>query len=320
MNKSNDSNSNGSNFQSFVYHNITARLAQFPKLHSFVRAIYRSCYEETNINPNYRLSQSLILAQQKIRTQNLPDITIGKKFIWTTRDDFKLPYDPRIRTGYYPFSEKMTSIADEQLFAVIKKKSKHSPTIVLDIGANIGVTAVGFSKLFEKATIYAYEPVPSTFAILSALVFENKNKLSKIVPKQLAIGKQIGEIFMTTDLNTGNHVVNQKGKNTTRVQVTTIDEQVAKIGKAPQLIKIDVEGLEWSVLLGAQKTLRAHKPMLVLELYEPWLKRFGTNANQIIAFLQSVGYEYYCVDTATNANANGSVAADLKKNINFIFY
>jgi hypothetical protein len=49
------------------------------------------------------------------------------------------------------------------------------------------------------------------------------------------------------------------------VPVTTIDRAVAG-GSGPTLIKIDVEGHELAVLTGAEATLAAHRPMVLIEL------------------------------------------------------
>ena len=308
-------------FQAFVYHQITARLAQFPRLHRIVRIIYHKCYSETSLNPAFRLSQSLVIAQQQLLANRLLDITITKKFVWTQINDRKfgslyVPYDPISRTGYYPYSKKMTSFADEQLFVALHKICKKEPTVIFDVGANIGVTAIGFSSIFPKALLFAYEPVPTTFAILAATI--EKNKLEKISVFQCAIGERVGTVRMTSDLNTGNYVVRGHEKETVSVPLTTIDEQTRKLSKMPELIKIDVEGHEWSVLQGAKRTLQLHHPTLVLELYSPWLRRSGSTAQQIVTFLQQLGYTYYCADTATYAS--DSLASDLKKNLNFVFY
>lgn len=37
---------------------------------------------------------------------------------------------------------------------------------VLDIGANVGVTALYFSQIFPHADVYAFEPAPDNFAVL----------------------------------------------------------------------------------------------------------------------------------------------------------
>ena len=49
----------------------------------------------------------------------------------------------------------------------------------------------------------------------------------------------------------------------------TLDEFVATGSPPPHLIKIDVEGGEGEVLLGAASLLRAHRPTLIVEVHHP---------------------------------------------------
>ena len=58
------------------------------------------------------------------------------------------------------------------------------------------------------------------------------------------------------------------------------------------LIKIDVEGFEYFVLKGAQRTIEAHHPVLVIE-WKPkkCLNRWGDYEGKIEAMLRGWGYE-----------------------------
>ena len=53
------------------------------------------------------------------------------------------------------------------------------------------------------------------------------------------------------------------------IEVTTVclDDFVTAGGPAPQIIKVDVEGSESEVLMGAANTLREHHPVLILEVH-----------------------------------------------------
>ncbi len=53
------------------------------------------------------------------------------------------------------------------------------------------------------------------------------------------------------------------------VPACSLDDFAASGGPAPDLIKIDVEGVESEVLIGAARILAAHKPVLIVEVHTP---------------------------------------------------
>ena len=72
---------------------------------------------------------------------------------------------------------------------------------------------------------------------------------------------------------------------------TTLDQFWENEGKPEvRLVKIDVEGSEWDVLKGATTFLRTAQPMLLMELVERWLARFGKTRRDCAELLQDCGY------------------------------
>jgi len=135
--------------------------------------------------------------------------------------------------------------------------------IILDVGANIGQTALSLSKHFSDSLIYCFEPVPSTF---EELVTSTK-ALPKVKAINQALGEKINRVPMTAKpLAEQNTLVINGNKSTSGdcetvlVDVNTLDNfcQSNKIDKI-NLLKIDTEGYEMNVLKGAQQLLSAHK-------------------------------------------------------------
>jgi FkbM family methyltransferase len=63
---------------------------------------------------------------------------------------------------------------------------------VFDVGANVGDTAVHFAEAFPEATIYAFEPVPSTYEKRSGRVGEHP----RVQTSALALGARSGEVTL----------------------------------------------------------------------------------------------------------------------------
>ena len=70
----------------------------------------------------------------------------------------------------------------------------------------------------------------------------------------------------------------------------SIDELIERNLDPPEIIKIDVEGHEFDVLLGARKLLLAKKPLLSLELHPGLLARRGACGLAIAEYLEDAGY------------------------------
>ena len=122
----------------------------------------------------------------------------------------------------------------------------------LDVGANVGTYSVLASKV-AGADVTAIEPVPATFARLKRNV--NVNEIGNRVNLHMAaVGAQEGSLEFSIDQDTTNHVVGRDypGKSI-HVPVVTIDG-VLQHHRAI-MWKVDVEGFEREVLMGAVDSL-----------------------------------------------------------------
>jgi hypothetical protein len=67
------------------------------------------------------------------------------------------------------------------------------------------------------------------------------------------------------------------------VDVMTIDDlRLTRL----DLLKIDVEGMEMDVLLGAERTIAIHRPLMIIEVKK-------SNRGNITSFVTGHGYNYY---------------------------
>lgn len=142
---------------------------------------------------------------------------------------------------------------------------------ILDIGAHVGYYAMIAALAAPKATVHAFEPVPPIHARLA--VNHRANGLKNLVLHQNGVSDHLGTAdinirFPLSNLLSTGSSLEEFSKPvasafTTRVQLLTVD---GAMGETPvDLIKIDVEGHEPSVLAGARRVIERDRPVIILE-------------------------------------------------------
>jgi FkbM family methyltransferase len=140
---------------------------------------------------------------------------------------------------------------------------------VLDIGANIGCTAILFGDLAER--VHAFEPSASTYAFLQQNVALNGKGNVRLHNYGLGAESAMSTITFAPNNRSGGFVSNQTRANadhlTEQISIRTVDDVADELDLAGLgFIKIDVEGFEGQVLRGASATLNRFRPVVVLEL------------------------------------------------------
>jgi FkbM family methyltransferase len=131
--------------------------------------------------------------------------------------------------------------------------------VVLDVGANIGVTAAVLSQY--AGLVHAFEPGITVFKALMQNI--EQNQLQNIKAVNVAVSNITGSINFCEHYAYG-HIV--KNPSAPAVHCVTIDDFVEKNSlKQVDLIKIDVEGFEKHVLEGAKHTIAQYSPIVLLE-------------------------------------------------------
>ncbi len=148
--------------------------------------------------------------------------------------------------------------------------------LFLDIGANIGSYSVLASKVCQARSI-AFEPDPETAKWLRRNVAGNDLQASAVV-HETALGARNGEIAFTVGLDTTNHVAASADTRVRMVRVQRLDD--IPNAANPTLMKLDVEGFEEQVLLGASRVLASPSLLAVQSelcspLVEETLESFG---------------------------------------------
>jgi FkbM family methyltransferase len=83
------------------------------------------------------------------------------------------------------------------------------------------------------------------------------------------------------------------------VKLDTIDHYIGSISlPRVDVIKVDAEGADFSILTGAAETLTRYKPCIYIEVSTECLSRFGATPRDIYDLLRELGYEMWKDDTA----------------------
>jgi FkbM family methyltransferase len=178
-----------------------------------------------------------------------------------------------------------------------------------DIGANVGVFSIAAGKTMEalQGAIYAFEPCPTTFAMLEKNLRENG--LAGIHAECVAVSERSGEasLYVNGAMKDGLNSLEDPSHGdaevvgTVPVHVTTLDEFIAK-HEIPcvDVMKVDVEGAELLVFRGARGLLaRTDAPLILYEGYSWCTAGFHYHPVEIMWLLEGFGYEIFVLDSAS---------------------
>ena len=167
----------------------------------------------------------------------------------------------------------------------------------VDVGANIGNHSNFFLGL--GSTVSAFEPARENFKLLELncpgaechnIALSDMETMAELITFPSAMGNSALAGF--------------QGSKTSRKQPSSSSEIVRTKRldsfhiPHPTLIKVDVEGSEFSVLKGAQKTLERHKPSLWVEIHNPKIRHsedWRNRESSVLDWLSSLGYRLVTV-------------------------
>ncbi len=164
--------------------------------------------------------------------------------------------------------------------------------VFFDIGANVGYyTILGGRIVGSQGKVFAFEPVVRNVAYLYQHTVLNKASNVTIISAACSDSLSLSIISAGPNFATG-HMANKIDKETGAyepgfpVLTVTVDAIVQLMGVLPDVIKIDAEGAELSVLKGAQSTLREAKPTIFLSTHSDILR------STCLEYLRGLGYAF----------------------------
>lgn len=164
---------------------------------------------------------------------------------------------------------------------------------MLDIGAHCGLWAMWWTEWVPY--VFCIEPIPIYQKCLHRNLAAVGRNNYRLLP--YAVSDKVETLKMRVDLtNTGGTRQYAPGEthdcdefSVAALPVDHLMSRVASYGPNPSIMKIDCEGLEQRVLLGAAETIRAFRPLVIVEQkFES--KWFGYQRHGAVEWLKAQGY------------------------------
>jgi FkbM family methyltransferase len=146
-----------------------------------------------------------------------------------------------------------------------------------DCGANAGYFTLLFSKLVGPGgRVFAFEPLPKNAHHIRRHV--EMNKCANVSVLEVALAGQTGTARFHSDASKS-HLGNDG-------DITVECRNIDSLGlPAPDVMKIDVEGAELSLIEGAMTTIRHYRPVIFMSLHIEI-----QSARQLADLLRAMGY------------------------------
>jgi FkbM family methyltransferase len=172
--------------------------------------------------------------------------------------------------------------------------------VVLDIGAHHGYyTLLASRKVGPTGLVLAIEPSPRERKKLLLHLRINRCKNVQLESRALGDAEGTAELYLVRGSETGCNSLRAPNvaQDTERlsVPVERLDRVLQDHGiERVDLIKLDVEGAELSILRGAQQLLsKSSRPVILTEVQEIRTRPWGYPASEIVRYLSSANYHWF---------------------------
>lgn len=217
----------------------------------------------TNLARNAQLALSVARLGYGVGDRIL--LFLGLIVVWLsaklTRKTYQIPVT--IRVEGKRASIILTSFSDFLVLYEVFVLKEYDVTgdyrTIVDVGANVGFSALYFAYKFPDAAVYAIEPDPITYKAL----LRNTRGIPTIIARNGALGAQTGVLpfYVYPGSSISSSLVRRLPDQTAiEVPVATLDDLMVEYGiDHIDLLKVDVEGAEVAVLTGLTHPERVNR-------------------------------------------------------------
>lgn len=137
--------------------------------------------------------------------------------------------------------------------------------VCLDVGANVGYWTKTLVDVFQVKKVYAFEPDPVTYRIGKRNLENNSN----VELYEMALGSNEGSLTLYVDPADSGDSTGQRveGRQRIEVKMQTLDAFFAQRALTElNFLKVDIQGGEIDFFKGAEATIRATRPLIMVEI------------------------------------------------------
>lgn len=230
-----------------------------------------------NYNPKLGISFSTYKQLSKYRISDVADLKVQ---FHEREIQFSSPFW---------FLHSLNEIFVEEVYKFNRSTEKH---LILDCGANVGLSTIYLKYIFPNAHIIAFEPDKKIFAQLSDNI--SKFNLKDVELKDSAIWIENGFVNFDSDQGLGGKI-NTAGEKTQSLKAIRLHNFL--VNKKVFFLKMDIEGAEYSVLKDIEKDL-SNVENLFIEFHAEKGKK--NKLTEILQIVENAGFEYYIKDAWDN--------------------
>lgn len=161
-----------------------------------------------------------------------------------------------------------------------------NPSLIIDVGANIGFLSVCFGEKFPEARIVAIEPNPDLVSIFHENMQINAIENYKLITKAAGSANNNLNFLCRPGFSVDATVCAEDDVSFVSEQVT-LDKILEDSPDAQAVyIKIDVQGYDYEVIKGGLDFFSRSKNFIVRVEFAPaWLERQGVDLHEFLSYL-----------------------------------
>jgi len=157
----------------------------------------------------------------------------------------------KILGGTFHGLEKVNYYTVDEVFMsdFYKFNSENKKPVIIDCGANIGLSVLYFKHTHPEAVIYAFEPDTKNYNYLAENVKSYGWEKCVFIYKQLVSDTAGFEYFEELG-NAGSKIVseNAQNSNTTKIEKIRLKDFLTELNCKIDFLKLDIEGSEFDVI------------------------------------------------------------------------
>jgi len=163
---------------------------------------------------------------------------------------------------------------------------------VIDIGAGIGDFSIYTAYSHPEAKIFAFEPFPGSYELLTRNI--NLNKIKNVHPSQMAVWHSDSKLLLNGTDDEPLQITSERNDSAGEpgpenvVQAIALTTILEKYGiEKVDLIKLDCEGAEYDILMKAPTSALRRMDRIIMEYHDLDSER---NHRRLVQFLESQGF------------------------------